>query len=260
MLGLSPHSSLWYNLYIHMPRNARHFKIEVGGFYHVIKRGVNRGNIFRGGQDYSRFIFGLELFNSAKTINLWSILSRSGDSPSTTSTVAKRVQEARENKGEPIVEIHGFCLMPNHIHLVLREIIEGGVSAFMRKFGGFSTYFNKRYNRTGPLFEGRFKAVPIQSDEQLANIFRYVHTNPVELWESKWKEFQVENPKGAIKKLENYRPSSYLGYIGKEDPPPFITRNFFLEFFGGEKACQMAVEDWIKFKARSTEMELNTLE
>lgn len=245
-----------------MPRNARKFKIEVGGFYHIVKRGVNRGSIFRSGQDYSRFIFGLELFNSAKAINLWSILSRSGDSPRTVNprTVAERVREARENKGEPIVEIHGFCLMPNHIHLILREIVEGGVSAFMRKFGGFSTYFNKRYNRTGPLFEGRFKTVSIQSDEQLANTFRYVHTNPVELWEPKWKEFLVEDPKGAIQKLESYGPSSYLGYIRKEDPSPFVTRNFFLEFFGGEKNCQMAVEDWIKFKARSTEMEFQAFE
>ena len=245
-----------------MPRNARKFKIEVGAFYHVVKRGVNRENIFRSKQDYSRFIFGLELFNSVQPINLWALLSRSGDSPSTESAigVGKRVRRARENKGKPIAEIHAFCLMPNHIHLILREIREGGTSDFMRKLGGFSSYFNKRHNRTGPLFEGRFKAVPIQSDEQLANIFRYVHTNPVELWEPKWKEFQVENPREAIKKLESYRPSSYLDYIGKENSPPFITKDFFLEFFGGEKNCKLAVEDWIKFKAGSVLAGLEMLE
>jgi len=245
-----------------MPRNARKFKIEIGGFYHIVKRGVNKGQIFKNSQDYSRFIFGLELFNSVQLINLWALLSRSGDSPSTVSMVGvgKRVQRARENKGKPIVEIHAFCLMPNHIHLILREIREGGISDFMRKFGGFSTYFNKRHNRTGPLFEGRFKAVAIQSNEQLANTFRYVHTNPVELWEPKWKEFQVENPAEAINKLESYRPSSYLDYIGKENSPPFITKDFFLEFFGGEKNCKLAVEDWIKFKAHSSAMETKMLE
>jgi len=245
-----------------MPRNARKFKIEIGGFYHIVKRGVNKGQIFKNSQDYSRFIFGLELFNSVQLINLWALLSRSGDSPSTVNAVGvgKRVQQARENKGKPIVEIHGFCLMPNHIHLILREIRRGGISDFMRKFGGFSTYFNKRHTRTGPLFEGRFKAVAIQSNEQLANTFRYVHTNPVELWEPKWKEFQVENPTEAIKKLEGYRPSSYLDYIGKENSPPFITKDFFLEFFGGEKACQLAVEDWVKFKAHSSAMETKMLE
>ena len=227
-----------------------------------MKRGVNKGRIFKNSQDYSRFIFGLELFNSVQLINLWALLSRSGDSPSTVNAVGvgKRVQQARENKGKPIVEIHGFCLMPNHIHLILREIRRGGISDFMRKFGGFSTYFNKRHTRTGPLFEGRFKAVAIQSNEQLANTFRYVHTNPVELWEPKWKEFQVENPTEAIKKLEGYRPSSYLDYIGKENSPPFITKDFFLEFFGGEKACQLAVEDWVKFKAHSSAMETKMLE
>ena len=243
-----------------MPRNARKFQIEVGGFYHIVKRGVNKGYVFKNGQDYSRFILGLELFNSKQPVNLWSLLARSGDSPSTASTVGERIQRARANKGKPLVEIHGFCLMPNHIHLILREIIEGGISAFMGKLGGFSTYFNKRHNRTGPLFEGRFKTVPIQNDEQLANTFRYVHTNPVELWEPKWKEFQVENPEEAIKKLESYRPSSYLSYIGKEDSSPLITSNFFLEFFGGEKACQLAVADWIKFKAHSVAMGLEALE
>ncbi|OHA70791.1 MAG: hypothetical protein A3D64_01875 [Candidatus Wildermuthbacteria bacterium RIFCSPHIGHO2_02_FULL_49_9] len=243
-----------------MPRNARKFKIEVGGFYHVIKRGINRGKIFQSKQDYSRFIFGLELFNSIQPINLWLLLSRSWDSPSTASMVGKRIQRARKNKGEPIVEIHAFCLMPNHIHLILREIREDGISDFMRKFGGFSTYFNKRHNRTGPLFEGRFKAVPIQGDEQLANTFRYVHTNPVELWEPKWKEFQVANSGEAIKNLERYRPSSYLDYIGKENFPSFVTKDFFLEFFGGEKTCQLAVEDWIKFKAHGISADLEMFE
>jgi len=243
-----------------MPRNARKFKIEVGGFYHIVKRGINREKIFRSKQDYSRFILGLELFNNTQPINLWSILSRSEDSPSTANLVRERIRQARERKGKPIVEIHGFCLMPNHIHLILREIIEGGISDFIKKLGGFSTYFNKRYNRTGPLFEGRFKTIPIQSDEQLANTFRYVHTNPVELWEPKWKELRVENSGEAIKKLESYGPSSYLSYIRKEDLLPFITRDFFLEFFGNEKACQLVVEDWIKFKAQSAVMELEALE
>jgi putative transposase len=253
VLGQSQH--VWYDVI--MPRNARKFKIQVGGFYHIIKRGVNKEKIFRNGQDYSRFIFGLELFNSQSYINLWQILSRSGDS---LSTVGQRLQRVRERKEKPIVEIHAFCLMPNHIHLILREIKVGGISEFMRKFGGFSTYFNKRYERSGPLFEGRYKAVPIQSDEQLANTFRYVHTNPVELWEPMWKEFCVQNPKEAIKRLEDYKPSSYRNYIGKENVASLVTTEFFSEFFGDQEACRGAVEDWVAFKASNTKMDRKELE
>lgn len=160
----------------------------------------------------------------------------------------------------PIAELLAFVLMPNHIHLIAREIIENGISKYIQKLGGYSTYFNLQYHRMGSLFQSRFKAVHIEDDVQLNTVFSYVHTNPVELWEPKWKDGLVKNPERAIKKLEEYWASSYNDYIGKPKFPHVISREFFLDFYGSEKRCKQAVEDWIRFKAGQTEVGPGTIE
>ena len=81
-----------------------------------------------------------------------------------------------------LVKILAFCFMPNHIHLLVRQIKNNGITQFMRKFGaGYAAYFNKRYDRRGHLFQGRFKAVHIKNNEQLKTIFVYIYTNSISL-------------------------------------------------------------------------------
>ena len=225
-----------------MPTHPREF--ETNGVYHVIKRGVEKRKIFLKPQDYSRFILGIELCNTDQATDLWTLLA--GSSPA---KIAERLQEKRASKQQSLVDVLTFNLMPNHFHMGLREIKEGGISQYMQKMGGYSTYFNKQYNRVGPLFQSRFKAIRIRDDIQLNNMFVYVHTNPVELWEPSWKDFKVENSKNAIQKLEGYWASSYNDYIGRSKFPHAINRKFFLNFYGSERKCKQAVEDWIKFKA-----------
>lgn len=145
--------------------------------------------------------------------------------------------------------------MPNHYHLIVREITKGGISLFMSKLGGYSTYFNKQYNRVGPLFQSRFKAVPIQTEIQLSNIFTYVHTNPVELYEPQWKDLKVKNKQNAINWLESYKWSSYQDYVGNSIFPTVTQRDFFLDLYGGAKECREAIEDWIEFKAENAQLD-----
>src|SRR3990167_5792065 len=114
-----------------MPRQPR--KIEIGGIYHIVKRGVEKRDIFLKPQDYSRFILGLEFCNSTNSVDLWSLV---GTVPT---KLKDRLDERRQKKENFIVDVLAFALMPNHIHLVLREIIEGGISLYMRKLGGYST-------------------------------------------------------------------------------------------------------------------------
>jgi len=235
-----------------MPRKPR--QLEVEGIYHIVKRGVEKRDIFLKPQDYSRFILGLEFCNTTSPTDLWSLV---GTVPT---KLKEQLQERRRTKGSFLVEVLAFALMPNHIHLILREIIPGGISLFIRKLGGYSTYFNKQYKRVGPLFQSRFKDVPIRNDIQLHNAFVYVHTNPVELWESGWKEFYVRNPKTALRKLKEYQFSSFNDYIGNETFPSTISRDFFLNFYGNEQRCHQAVEDWISFKARETQLGSEILE
>lgn len=230
-----------------MPRQPREF--EINGIYHVVKRGVEKRKIFQKPQDYHRFILGLEFCNTSEPTDLWTLIV--GSDP--TKLLRERLEEKRKMNGVPLVGVLAFVLMPNHFHAILCEIKENGISQFMQKMGGYSTYFNKQYNRVGPLFQSRFKAVRVKDDVQLNTVFAYVHTNPVELWEPGWKERKVRSPKRAIKKLEEYWASSYSDYIGKPNFPYVLNRKFFLDFYGSEKKCKMAAEDWVRFKASQVE-------
>lgn len=146
------------------------------------------------------------------------------------------------------VEVLAFCFMPNHIHFILRQIKENGISNFIKKIGGYSTYFNEKYDRKGHLLN-RFKAVHVKTDKQLRNAFIYVHCNPLSLIEPGWKENGIKNLNKAIKFLEEeYRWSSFFDYLGVKNFPSVSERNFLLEFMGGEVGCKQAVRNWIESK------------
>jgi len=81
---------------------------------------------------------------------------------------------------EKIVNIIAYCVMPTHLHFILKELKERGISVFMGKvLNSYSKYFNTKYKRKGPLWEGRFKRVLVEGDDQLLHLTRYVHLNPV---------------------------------------------------------------------------------
>jgi len=152
----------------------------------------------------------------------------------------------------PIVEIHAFALIPNHFHLLIRQLIGKGIEIFMQKIGGYSHYFNKKYGRGGTLFQDRYKIIHIDTQEQLKNNFVYIQTNPVALVEPEWKDWKVNHPQEAIKFLEEkYLWSSYWDYIGKKNFPSVSEQEFFLKLFKGEAEIKKEVNSWILFKASS---------
>jgi len=216
-------------------------QLASGQIYHVITRGVGDQIIFKNKNDYYRGIFSLYEFNTTKPIEI---------------RTQRRRREIIKASGEPFldtrnyqVEILAFCLMPNHIHLLLKQIKREGITDFMRKCGtGYASYFNKKYNRKGHLFQGRFRAVHIKDNEQLKNIFVYIHTNAVSLIEPKWKEKGIKNPVRVIKFLESYKWSSYPDYIGRKNFPSVTKRPFLLKVLDKEKGCKEFVNSWIKYK------------
>jgi putative transposase len=225
-----------------MPRETRQF--EIGGIYHCINRGVDKRKIFLKSQDYSRFILGLELFNQKKNIDLWGYVAREG-----IKSIAYRINAERKIKGEPIVELLAFALMPNHFHFVIREITKDGISNFMQKMGGYSSYFNKQNKRTGSLFQSRYKSIPV-FDSQIEIIFNYVHANPVGLKEKGWKDGKIQNYKKSITWLKDYKWSSYRDYTGIPTFSCVTNREFFLKVFKGKRGCRRSVERWIKEKGQ----------
>ncbi len=231
-----------------MARKPRQF--EINGIYHIINRGVEKRKIFLKNQDYSRFILALELFNNHASSNLWRIVENF-----TPTLFEKRLAMKREEKRKYLVELLAFALMPNHYHLILREVIPNGISLFMQKLGGYASYFNQQYDRIGPLFQSRYKSVPIRDDIQLHAVFAYVHTNPIELIEPEWKKFKVRDIRGAIEYLTDYKWSSYRDYMNMQNYPMATQREFFLNFFGGIQKSKQAVYDWIKWKANTAKID-----
>ena len=209
--------------------------------YHIVIRGVGDQVIFKDVHDYYRGIFSLFEFNNSKPVEV---------------AIQRRKRRLQKSRGEqfsdtrdPLVEILQFCFMPNHIHILVRQLGERGITDFMRKLGaGYAAYFNKKYQRKGHLFQGRFYAVHIKNDDQLRTVFVYIHSNPISLVAPNWKEVGIKNP-GKVKKfLENYKWSSYQDYSGEENFPSLTKREFLLDVMGGIKGCRNFVNAWVEHK------------
>jgi putative transposase len=148
------------------------------------------------------------------------------------------------------VDLMAFTLMPNHYHLLLREIKDGGISLFMQKIGGYSTFFNKQYEREGGLFQSRYTVVPVETDEQLSIAFSYIHTNRIGIWDPEWKNGRIANSQEALDNLYQYSHSSLLDYIGRRNHPSVTNRGFLLDFFRGMRGCEENIENWVKLKTK----------
>ena len=138
-------------------------------FYHVYARGLNKQRIFRDQNDFVKF---LKLFERYLSLE----------------EVKNQVGISFPNYGNR-VELNAFCLMPNHFHLLVYQRQQGAMTQFMRSLlTSYSMYFNKKYKRTGPLFESRYKASRISDDAYLEHISRYVHLNPRE-----WRYYEYSS-------------------------------------------------------------------
>lgn len=209
--------------------------------YHVVIRGVGDSLIFKEESNYYRGIFSLYEFNNANPVHIWQRRKERKKE--------KSVQGSTLHTRKLMVEILAFCFMPNHVHLLLKQIRDKGITEFMRKVGtGYAVYFNKKYGRKGHLFQG-FKAINIKDNTQLQNVFVYIHANPISLIEPGWKEIGIKETDKAIKFLEeDYRWSSYFDYIGKKNFPSVTERKFLLKIMGGVDGCKENMENWMKYK------------
>jgi len=178
-----------------------------GEYYHVYNRGNSKQNIFLDNEDRDRFVKLLYFCNSERGVNFRDDI------------VDKAIDVWDFNRERAIVSIGAWVLMPNHFHIYVtsKSLPEDGprgdestITEFMRKLStGYSSYFNKKYNRTGSLFEGRFKATHVSGDIHAKYLFSYIHLNPVKLIDAKWKDNGIKNIPHAVKYLEGYQWSSY---------------------------------------------------
>jgi len=199
--------------------------------YHCLNRGVEKRIIFQDSMDHARFVHDMYEFNDVAPAGNAYRLFRAGDIPEAT-MMEIRPPSLRTRKR--IVDVHGWCLMGNHYHLLLSERVDGGLSLFLRKLNvGYAMYFNEKYKRQGTLFQGRTKKIHINSDAHFLHILHYIHLNPLDFLKGaeQWRTLEIKNAKTALAHLEKYRWSSYLDYCGKKNFPSVLTKDLFGDVF-----------------------------
>ena len=198
--------------------------------WHVLNRGVDGRDLFMDDHDRVRFVHDLYEFNDAAPANPnISYFFKSMD-------IVSPYIKTRERKC--LVDIHGWCLMKNHYHLLLSERVEGGLSLFLRKLNvGYAKSFNEKYRRAGTLFQGRTKKILIERDAHFLYILHYLHFNPLdylagaEEWRVRNKN-SISSTDDALKYLDSYRWSSYLDYVGQKNFPSILKDSFFKDALG----------------------------
>lgn len=183
-----------------------------GQYYHIFNRGLEKQDIFYTPRDYQRFIEALFYYQTNNSNNGFS----------------KRISNL-DYPEDKLVEVICYCLMPNHFHLLLKQLQDGGISKFMRLFThSYTSYRNLKHKRQGPVFQGIFKAVRIESDEQLLHLSRYIHLNPYVAF--------------LVKDLSKYPWSSYPCFVGLSTNPN-INPTIILEFFKSPNLYKQFIAD-----------------
>lgn len=216
--------------------SIRKTSFAIGEFYHLYNRGNSKQEIFLDQKDHHRFIDLLYAINREEKFNF-------ADSLKSISLYEKT------SKNKPVA-IGAYCLMPNHFHILITPLIENGVSKFMQKLStAYVMYFNQKYNRTGALFEGKFKSQYINNDKYLKYLFSYIHLNPLKLVQKDWKETGVKNKKEAMQYLLEYQYSSLLDYLEiQRQQNKIINQKSFPDYFPHKNDVLKEIFEWIDYK------------
>lgn len=184
-----------------------------GGYYHIYTRGSEKRNIFIDRADRERFL-----------------------------------NRLKEYKDRHRVSVLCYCLMPNHYHLLVKQLSSESISKFISRLNlAYAMYFNKRYERVGPLFQGRFKAKNVDKDEYIVHLSRYIHLNSL----------------AVNSDFENY-PWSSISYYLKRNDVDFIDTSMILSYFSRKDASAdylnfMREEDNKKLKMKIEDLILEEI-
>lgn len=178
-------------------------------YYHIYNRGVAKQKIFLDNQDYKVFLSYLKLYLIESNLQGRTL----------------KVPPTRKLKNYcNLARLLAYCLLPNHFHLFIWQKEKNTITNFMRSMGTkYSMYFNKKYHRVGPIFQGRYKAVMIKTETQFIYLSKYIHRNPLSL--------------PTRTDLEGYKYSSYQIYLGKFTQN-WVDKSDILVYFSKKKIAQ----------------------
>ena len=192
--------------------------ISTGEIYHVFNRGVARMPIFSANNDFLRF---LDVVDYCRFTNTPFSFSHFKKLPAEQKAEIMLGLQKEKNLH---VEILAFCLMDNHYHFLVKQMAEKGITTWMSNVqNGYAKYYNSKNQRTGPLFQPRFQAVRIETDEQLLHVSRYIHLNPSTGYLT------------TIEALGQYPWSSLPYYLGLPYKYIFISSEEILKLSNGKK-------------------------
>lgn len=168
--------------------------------YHVFNRGIDHRPVFQNYREYKRALETIDYYRNIKPpIKFSRFLILSNDRKNDIYTGFKN--------GKKYVKILAYCLIPNHYHLLLKQVDDEGISKFMSIFqNSYTKFFNTKTNRTGPIFLNLFKAVRIETQNQLLHVTRYIHLNP-------YTSFLLKK----IEDIEKYEWSSFKTYLDTKE-------------------------------------------
>lgn len=199
-----------------------------GEIYHVFNRSIAQQPIFLNFKDYQRALEVFKFYQFDKPSLRFSFYNRL----TTTQKNDFLLGFSTQNR---IVEILCFCLMSNHVHFLLKNLTEDGITKFMAKFqNSYAKYFNIRQKRVGSLFQQNFKAVRIETEEQLIHVSRYIHLNPV-------TAYTIE-----ANQLKDYRWSSYPEYLKRNSD--FLSLDLILSYFKNSVDYEKFVMDQVDYQ------------
>lgn len=179
-----------------MPRKI--IPLATGETYHLFNRGVDKRKIFLDKSDYRRFLACVYNFNSVESVG---------------SLYELRYKKSQNKTPNPLVQIHAYCILSNHFHLIVTQNVENGISEYMKRLGGgYTNYFNEKYHRSGSLFQGAFKRVHVQTNDQLLYLAAYVNLNNV------------------VHNRNEHFESSFQTYVGTKNDPSLDTKIILDQF------------------------------
>lgn len=194
--------------------------LATGEVYHIYNRGSDKREIFYQNRDFKRFQL---------TFFYYQFI---GPKPRFSKFTKSQLNLFKSDPNKRLVEIIAYCLMPNHFHFLIKQLKENGIPTFISQIcNSYTRYFNTKYPRVGPLFQGKYQNVLIETEEQLIHTSRYIHLNPV--------------VSGLTKSLDNYPWSSYEEYVNGRGG--FCTTNQVTSLFSNPEKYREFVESQVDY-------------
>lgn len=208
-----------------------------GEYFHVFNRGTNKMEIFLDEKDYIRFQKLLYISNSRETVKFSDLDPKS---PYRVWTL---------ERGETLVDIGAYTLMPNHFHILIRSKNEKDTALFLQRvLLSYSKYFNKKYNRSGTLFQGKSKSEHLSEDVYLKYLYTYIHLNIIKLIQNDWKEVGIKDIEKAREYLKSYKYSSFLDYSDNERlESKILNKVEFPDYFQTGQEFEKEIEDFLNY-------------